>query len=129
MAKRLCRLLGIVLVVMGILGFVAPNLLGMHLSVPHNIFHLVTGALAIYFGFGRTLHATRTFNLIFGVLYLLLGILGFVAPMVVADLLRMQDAPGPVGSIAPDNLINLLLGAVFLVGRFVRSPHTTPITT
>ena len=47
MAKTLCKILGVVLLIVGLSGFAAPNLLGMHLTPIHNIVHLVTAAIAL----------------------------------------------------------------------------------
>src|SRR5207249_8740809 len=70
---------GALLVVVGLLGFAAPGFMGMHLSVLHNVLLLSSGALAIYFGLRATPVAARTFSLVFGMLYGLLGMAGFVA--------------------------------------------------
>ena len=45
---------------------------------------LATGAVALYLGFAGSSGAVRTFCLVFGAVYLALGVLGFVAPGVVA---------------------------------------------
>jgi hypothetical protein len=66
-----------------VIGFVAPNLLGAHLTPAHNVVHIVSGLIALYLGFAGTLSAAKTFCLVFGVVYLALGILGMalgVAP-------------------------------------------------
>jgi hypothetical protein len=47
MAKAICKVLGVVFLIIGLLGFVSPNLLGMHLSGIHNIIHLISAALAL----------------------------------------------------------------------------------
>ena len=70
---------GSLLVAVGLLGFAAPGLMGMHLSVLHNFVLLLSGALAIYFGLKAAPAATRIFCLVFGALYVLLGLGGFVA--------------------------------------------------
>ena len=54
MAKQVCMILGVVFLLVGILGFVMPGLLGAHLTLAHNIVHLVTGALALWFGLKGT---------------------------------------------------------------------------
>src|ERR1044071_9843817 len=77
MAKTVCKILGVVLLLVGVVGFAAPRLLGAHLDMAHNVVHIVSGAIALYFGFAGTLSAAKTFCLIFGVVYLALGILGF----------------------------------------------------
>ncbi len=129
MAKTICKVLGAVFLVVGLLGFVAPNLLGMHLSVVHNVIHLASGAVALYLGFAGTYSAARTFCLVFGGVYLLLGLLGFIAPAIVANLLQAHEAPGPTGSLAPDNIVHLLLGAAFLVGGLTRTSYVDSVTT
>ncbi|MGH9855929.1 MAG: DUF4383 domain-containing protein, partial [Blastocatellia bacterium] len=73
MAKTICKVLGTIFLVVGLLGFIAPNLMGMHLSAAHNVIHLVSGAVALYLGYAGTLNAARLFCLGFGAVYLLLG--------------------------------------------------------
>src|SRR5215813_9108410 len=107
MAKAICKALGIVFLIVGLLGFVSPNFLGMHLSSAHNIIHLISAALGLYFGFVASLSAARTFSLIFGAIYLLLGVLGFIAPASVAALLRAYEAPGGTRALASDNIFHL----------------------
>jgi len=78
MAKNVCKILGIVFLLVGVCGFVAPRLLGAHLTPPHNLVHIVSGVVALYFGFAGGIGGARAFSLIFGVVYLGLGILGLV---------------------------------------------------
>jgi hypothetical protein len=129
MAKTICKVLGAVFLIVGLLGFVEPRLLGMHLSFTHNWIHLISAALALYFGFAASPGAARTFALLFGAVYLLLGLLGFIAPAPVAALLQAHQAPGELRSLTPDNIVHLLLGAAFLIAGFARAPQTTPVTT
>jgi hypothetical protein len=133
MANTLCKILGVVLILIGITGFVYPNLLGMHLTQVHNIIHLVSGVLALYFGFFASWSAARTFSIIFGAVYLLLGIIGFVAPEVVASIIQTHDTTdtGVALSTTPttDNIVHLILGAIFLVAGLVGSSQTRPIPT
>ena len=69
MAKTVCKLLGVVFVLVGICGFLMPHLLGAHLTPPHNLVHLVSGAIALYFGFAGSGSAARGFCIIFGLVY------------------------------------------------------------
>lgn len=119
MAKTLCKILGVVLLIVGLAGFAMPNLLGMHLTPIHNIVHLLTAAIALYLGFAGSPEGARTFCAVFGAIYLLLGILGFAAPGVVASII---GHPGPVssGDLTPDNAVHLLLGIVFLAAGLMR---------
>ena len=78
MAKTLCKILGVIFLLVGIAGFAAPTLMGFHLTPAHNLVHLLSGAIALYLGFSGSLSAAKTFCLVFGVVYLGLGILGMV---------------------------------------------------
>jgi hypothetical protein len=101
----------------------------MHLSGAHNIIHLISAALALYFGFAASPGAARTFALIFGAVYLLLGALGFIAPGSVAGLLQAHHTPGALRSLAADNIVHLLLGSIFIIAGLSRARHVAPITT
>ncbi|MBO0858760.1 MAG: DUF4383 domain-containing protein [Chloracidobacterium sp.] len=129
MAKAICKVLGVVFLIIGLLGFFSPNLLGMHLSGIHNIIHLISAALALYFGFVASPSAARAFSLIFGAVYLALGALGFLNPAPVAELLHARQARGGPRSLTADNIVHLLLGAIFFIGGLARAPRVAPITT
>ncbi len=133
MAKTICKILGVVFILVGILGFVAPGLLGMHLSLAHNLVHIISGALALYFGFAGTLSGARLFCIVFGVVYLLLGVVGFIAggsaPHGVAgvpaghhgasDSSLLRLLPGSLELASMDHIVHILLGLVFLIGGFL----------
>src|SRR5690349_20501515 len=79
-ANRVFALIvGIIFTIIGLLGFiVAPtmavgNLLGFDVDVVHNIIHLVTGVIGLVTVF---LGGYQRFNQIFGIVYIILGILG-----------------------------------------------------
>ena len=112
MTRKLCQILGAVLLIVGVIGFAKPDLLGMHLTPVHNVVHIASGALALYFGNVAPQNA-RAFCAIFGTVYLLLGVAGMVAPDLVASLL----GHGPVGDarmLMPDNLVHILVGGLFV---------------
>jgi preprotein translocase subunit Sss1 len=122
MAKTVCKIIGIVLLLVGIVGFFAENLLGLHLTLIHNIVHLATALVALYFGFAGSTRAAHSFCQVFGVVYLLVGLLGFIAPTVVVSLLMghaMSEAP----SLIMDNIVHLLLGVLFMVVGLLREPQ------
>lgn len=125
MAKTICKLLGVVFLLVGIAGFAKMDLLGTHLSMVHNVVHIVSGIVALYLGFAGSLSGAKTFCLVFGVVYLILGICGFV--------LGKEEASTMVGMTAMDknmwvvlkgqlelgrmdHIVHLLLGVVFLAG-------------
>ena len=113
MAKTVCKILGVVFLLLGIAGFAAPTLLGAHLTPAHNLVHLLSGAVALYFGFAGSMSGARGFCLVFGVVYLALGLLG----MVLGDPAngRMWHV-GPLDFGMSDHGLHLLLGAVFIAG-------------
>ena len=120
MAKTLCKIFGVVLLLVGIAGFAKSDLLGMHLTGIHNVVHILTAVIALYFGFAGTASAARTFCLVFGAIYLLLGVLGFVAPGIVATIIGVGRDAG----LGPDSIVHLLLGAIFLIVGLMPEPKT-----
>ncbi|HEX2123634.1 MAG TPA: DUF4383 domain-containing protein [Thermoanaerobaculia bacterium] len=128
MANKVCTILGIVFILVGIIGFVAPGLLGAHLSLAHNVVHLVSGAVALWLGLKGTPSAAKTFCLVFGAVYLLLGVAGFVAggdgnvtagvPGPAHDTRLLKVLPGQLELGTMDHVIHILLGAIFLIGAF-----------
>jgi len=125
MAKLVCKLLGVVFILVGAAGFVLPGLLGTHLSLAHNAVHIISGLIALYFGFAGSARAARGFCLVFGVVYLLLGIAGFVlghpgasamAGMLVEDSKLWKVIPNTLELGRMDHIVHCLLGVVFLAG-------------
>ena len=112
MAKTVCKILGVVFLLVGVCGFAAPGLLGAHLTLPHNLVHIVSGIIALYFGFAGSLSGAKTFSLVFGVVYLALGILG-LALGTGEDRMWMV---GPLHFGNADHGIHVLLGLIFLAG-------------
>ena len=117
MAKRICTVLGVVFLLVGLAGFAIPDLLGAHLSLAHNVVHLVSGAVALYLGLKGTEDAARTWCWVFGAVYLLLGLAGFVAGAGADRTLVV--IPGQLELGTMDHVIHVALGAVFLVGGFM----------
>ena len=120
MAKTVCKILGVVFVLVGILGFVNHGLLGAHLTTNHNVVHLVSGAIALYLGFAGSLSAARAFCLIFGFVYLALGVGGMAVG-------TGNDREWPIGTLLlfgqADHGIHILLGIIFLAGGlFTKKP-------
>jgi hypothetical protein len=123
MAKRICTILGAVLLLVGVVGFVNHDLMGTHLSTTHNLVHIISGALALYLGLKGTLGAARTFCLVFGAVYLLLGVAGFLfggqgTPGVPgpADSRLLKVLPNVLELGTVDHVIHILLGILFLIG-------------
>src|SRR6185503_15044468 len=120
MAKTVTKILGVVFLLVGLIGFVAPGILGMHLSVAHNIVHLVSGALALYFGLKGTPAGAKTFCILFGAVYGLLGLVGFVAGTGSDRMFTVIPDQLMLGTM--DHVIHLVLGAVFLIAGLYKKP-------
>ena len=114
MAKTVCKLLGVVFVIVGAAGFVAPTLLGAHLNPAHNLVHLVSGAIALYFGFAGSYGAAKGFCIIFGIVYLLLGVCGWFLGTGPEHMWHVGGELLTLGKV--DHIIHVLLGVVFLAG-------------
>jgi hypothetical protein len=77
-------------------------------DIVEDIVHLITGSLLAYLGFGRTdLALTRNMVGLLGIIYLVVGVLGFVVPMVFGLI--------PHGYTVFDNLSHLVLGLLSIV--------------
>ena len=108
MAKTVCKLLGVILLLVGVLGFThVLDPLGAHLSPAHNLVHIISGVLALYFGLAGSLGGAKGFCTIFGLVYLLLGLVGLAK----GDLMI-----GPLMLGKVDHGIHLIVGALFLAG-------------
>lgn len=120
MAKTIATLLGVVFILVGLLGFGVPGLLGAHLSPAHNIVHLASGAIALYLGLKGSLSATKLFCLVFGVVYLLLGVVGFLAGDGEGRMLHIGDILH-LGTV--DHIIHVVLGSIFLIGGLTTTTY------
>jgi hypothetical protein len=117
MVRLYAQILGVVLLLVGVVGLLVGErlLLGiLNADILEDIVHLITGGLLAYVGFGRTDPGlARNVVLVLGVIYLVVGLLGFVVPTLFGLL--------PDGYTIFDNLLHLALGvasiAVALFGR------------
>ncbi|MGI9068487.1 MAG: hypothetical protein ACR2HX_19040 [Pyrinomonadaceae bacterium] len=136
MAKTVAKIMGVVFILAGIVGFVSNDLMGLHLTAFHNAgVHIVSGAIALYFGFAGTLRGARLFDIIFGVVYAGLGVLGFLAGGHQGHL--SAGVPGPddpyILKVIPamlelgksDHMLHIGLGLVFLIGGLMTKSDQT----
>lgn len=94
------KVIGVVLLLVGVLGFfMGDSVFGFEVNMLHNIVHLVTGALFAWAGFSASA-PTKKVNQWLGVIYLLVGVVGFFA---LQDLLALNTN---------DNVLHLVIGAI-----------------
>ena len=77
LAKIYVVLSGAILVVVGVVGFFRHEMFNPTFPPAHNIFHLVSGVMALWAGLGKSADGSRRFGLIFGAIYTLVAIAGF----------------------------------------------------
>jgi hypothetical protein len=110
MIKRFAQVLGVVLILVGLVGLVLGDKVWLgilNVDIVEDIVHLATGGLLAYVGFsGMDLSAARSVVLALGVVYLLVGILGFFVPMMFGLI--------PSGYTIFDDLLHLALGVLGL---------------
>ena len=135
MAKAMTTFLGAAFLLVGLLGFAVPGFLGAHLTPAHNVIHLVSGTLALYFGLSGTLAAARLFDIVFGSVYALLGFIGFIAgrtglsPLHGTDSRLLEIIPGALVLGTTDHVIHIVLGVVFLLSGMLTKPKLYPEVT
>ncbi|TXH01031.1 MAG: DUF4383 domain-containing protein [Candidatus Moraniibacteriota bacterium] len=109
--KMVLTLLGVVFVVMGLLGFVNDPVLGVfEVDILHNVIHILSGVLALA-AVGMGVDMMRLYAKVFGVIYGLVGLVGFVMP---GDMIL-----GLFEANLADDLLHVALAAVFLYVGFI----------
>lgn len=114
------KVFGIVLLLVGVLGFIPNPIVGdpapseaggdgalFGTNLTHNLVHVLTGLAALAVGFGvDSPHHSRTFNVVVGTVYAIVALLGFGLTDLMEDLIAVTAA---------DNVLHVAL-AVVLVG-------------
>ena len=94
------KVVGVVLLLVGVLGFfMGDSVFGLGVNTLHNIVHLLTGAIFAWAGFAASA-PTKQVNQWLGIIYVLVGIVGFFA---LQDLLALNAA---------DNVLHIVIGVV-----------------
>lgn len=112
--KTYALVLGVILLLVGVVGFAFEDtLLWFGINSVHNWVHILSGILALIAGWAAGGSYARTYNQVFGIVYLLVAILGLAGVVFVMDLLNLNTA---------DNLLHLAIGLVTTcVGFFAKS--------
>ncbi len=110
--KTLLQGFGAVLVLMGLLGFVMNPVLGIfQVNFLLNIVHLLTGGLALYVAMKMPANMSM-FGKVFGIVYALITVLGFLLPSGNGDIL------GLVTVNMADNFLHVAITAFLLYVGF-----------
>lgn len=110
-ARLYAKVVGVVLLLTAVVGFIVGDpedgLLGLfNVDVVEDVVHLGSGALLAYVGFAASRDAVKTVVTGLGIVYLIVGIAGFVDP----ELLGLI----PHEYNLADNILHLSLGALAL---------------
>ncbi|HLW03811.1 MAG TPA: DUF4383 domain-containing protein [Ktedonobacterales bacterium] len=120
-AKLYAQVLGIVLTAVGILGFIPAlssdgNLLGIFAINPaHNVVHLLSGIVGLAAGFFGSGQYARWYAGVFGVVYGLVTVVGFIQATTVLGIIPVN---------LPDNLLHTAIAIVSLVVFFISAPRS-----
>jgi hypothetical protein len=113
MLKKLATVFGVVFILIGVLGFIPGvtsdgKLLGIFdVSTMHNIIHLLSGVAA--FALATSEKGAKTYFQVFGLVYALVTVVGFVQGDTVLGLIGVNTA---------DNILHLAIAVVALYAGF-----------
>lgn len=124
--QKVCIVLGVAFIVVGLAGIFMPGFMSMHLSMAHNFIHLATGALALGMGYSDNAKKTYTFAVAFGVLFGLMGIAGFVIGQpgypgvghMAADQNLLRVVPNVLEFGTMDHAVHIIFSAAFLLSAY-----------
>lgn len=114
---NIVKILGWVLIVVGVLGFIPGitsdgMLLGIfEVDAVHSIIHIITGALLVMMA------ANKMLVMVLGIIYLLLGVLGYVMASPLLGFLHVNGM---------DNILHLVLGALLVWGAMKMGKGAAP---
>jgi hypothetical protein len=114
MAKVYAVVVGFVLLLVGIIGFVEGDkmMMGLHFNLIHNCIHLVSGLVGLAAGLAGGQKGGRAFAQVFGVVYTIVAIIGFAgAPVYIVTMLDLQ--------IPMYNYIHVAVGVLGLLAGFM----------
>ena len=119
--QKVCISMGVAFIVIGFLGVLLPGFLGMHLSMAHNLFYIVSGAIALWSGYS-SINRSMAYAIGFGAIFGLLGIAGYVfgepgypgVGNMEADQSLFRMIPNVLEFGTMDHIVQLLISAFLL---------------
>jgi hypothetical protein len=117
-ARLYAKIVGVVVLLVGVVGVIVGDpedgLLGLfNVDIVEDIVHLTTGGLLAYVGFAGTKSAVNSVVTALGVVYLLVGVTGFIVPELFGLI--------PHEYSVADNILHLALGALALFAVLVNA--------
>jgi hypothetical protein len=136
-ARTVATFVGAAFLGVGFVGLISPGMLGTHLNPTHTAIHFASGALSLWFGILGSARSAATFCLVFGVVYGLLGVAGFLFGLpdqhtltgIVhgADTRLLRVIPGQFELATPDHILHVVIGTAYLVaGMLGLTAHDDP---
>jgi len=116
MHRKIARVFGMAFVLIGLLGFIPgityhQKLFGLfHVNAAHNFVHLGTGVIAWWVS-RTSMRASQIFFQIFGILYAVIGLLGFGY--------GNRNVMGFLANNIADAWLHLIVGVYFLYAGFI----------
>ncbi|HEY4838392.1 MAG TPA: DUF4383 domain-containing protein [Candidatus Acidoferrales bacterium] len=114
MGRTYAIVVGFVLLVVGIIGFVEGDkmMMGLHFNLIHNCIHVVSGLVGLVAGLAGGQKGGRAFAQVFGVVYTIVAIVGFAgAPVYIVTMLNLD--------IPMYNYIHVSIGVLGLLAGFL----------
>jgi hypothetical protein len=121
MGKTYAVVIGLVLTVVGIVGFVkgdGGSFMMLHFTTIHNCIHLASGLIGLAAGLGGGEKGGKGFAKVFGLVYTLVAILGFAKIQFVLNLFDHSATPDAT-SLLVYNVIHLGVGLLGLLAGFM----------
>ena len=119
MTKGYSLVVGAVLLLVGILGFIkgSNEFMGLHFNLTHNLIHTLSGIVGIGAGMSKNTGAAKMFAQVFGVVYTLVALAGFAGvPAFVTTTLDLNQLY---------NIIHLAVGLLGILAGFVPMKQAT----
>ena len=109
MAKAYAGIVGAVLLLVGIVGFLTPEMMGLKFTMIHNVIHVASGVLGLASATVDGGSKSRLFAQVFGVVYTIVAVAGFAGVAMVGDMLALNTMY---------NVIHVAVGVLGLVAGF-----------
>lgn len=129
-SKTAALVIGFIFLAVGLLGYVDNPIIGdsedviFHADNVHNMVHIISGALFVLIALASPSFA-RTFLIIFGIVYLAIGIIGLVNMETGQD---MGQVLGFLHVNTNDNYLHIGLGIAILLAALASSPARRVVT-